>query len=111
MEWSGHAVLEPGRLIYRGRLGAAHQHCHAAVQVVVAAEPAVVFSDVHGHRVRSQAAIIPAGAVHAIDVADTDVLMIYLEPTTAAGRRLASVLGENRCDCATTWAAAADGAR
>jgi AraC-like DNA-binding protein len=105
--WSGAAVIEPGRLIYGGQLGDAHLHAHAAVQIAVAVTGAVLFTDVAGRQVRAAAGVIPPGVAHAVDAGDATGLMVYLEPTGMAGRRLVALFDPATCDDARTWAAAA----
>lgn len=105
--WSGAAVIEPGRLIYGGQLGAAHMHAHAAVQIAATTSGAIAFIDGAGRRARGLAGVIPAGAAHALDAGPATGLMIYLEPTSATGRRLAALLAPGAREDARAWLAAA----
>lgn len=107
MTWSGAAVIEPGRLIYGGRLGAAHGHSHAAVQIAVASDDAVVFTDESGRGVRAGAGVIPSGVGHALDAGDATGLMIYLDSASAAGRRVEALVESTRRADASAWRCAA----
>lgn len=105
--WSGAAVIEPGRLIYGGRLGAAHGHSHAAVQIAVGSDDAVTFTDRSGHVVRVRAGVIPSGVVHAFDAGEASGLMIYLDSTSATGRRVEALVESAARADASAWRAAA----
>lgn len=107
MTWSGTAVIEPGRLIFGGQLGAAHMHAHAAVQIAATTSGAITFVDAEGRRARGIAGVIPAGASHALDAGPATGMMIYLEPTSATGRRLAALLAPGAREDARAWLAAA----
>ncbi|WP_412484087.1 AraC family transcriptional regulator [Mycolicibacterium frederiksbergense] len=108
MQWSGQAVIEPGRLIYRGRLGTAHHHAHAAVQIAVATDATpLLFTDARGQRASALAGIIPAGTAHALDAADTTGLMVYLEPTTSAGRLVSALVDKQTRASCSSWTTAA----
>ena len=100
-------MIEPGRLIYVGHLGAAHRHTHAAVQIAVAGTGAVLLTDVAGRRVQTTAAVIPAGVGHAVDAGTATGLMIYLEPTGTTGRRLTALFDPITRDDARAWLSAA----
>lgn len=101
--WSGTAVIEPGRLIYGGRLGAAHGHSHAAVQIAVASDEPVLFTDASGRSVHGRAGIIPSGVVHAVDAGAATGIMIYLDPTSAHGRRVGALVDRTVDDEAVAW--------
>ena len=107
MTWSGAAVIEPGRLIFSGRLGAAHGHSHAAVQIAVASDTSVLFTDASGRSVHTRAGIIPSGVLHAIDAGPASGIMIYLDPTGAHGRRVGALVNRVSQDGALAWRAAA----
>ena len=107
MTWSGTAVIEPGRLIFGGRLSAAHGHSHAAVQIAVASDKSVHFTDASGRSVHGRAGIIPSGVVHAVDAGAATGIMIYLDPTSAHGRRVAALVDRIGQDEAFAWQAAA----
>lgn len=104
--WSGTAVIEPGRLIYGGRLGAAHAHSHAAVQIAVASDEPVLFTDASGRCVHGRAGIIPSGVVHAVDAGAATGIMIYLDATSALGRRAEALVDRATKDEVFAWRAA-----
>lgn len=107
MTWSGAAVIEPGRLIYGGRLGAAHAHSHAAVQIAVASDAPVLFTDASGRSVNARTGIIPSGVTHAVDAGDATGIMIYLDPTSAHGRRVEALVDRGAKADVSAWSAAA----
>jgi AraC-like DNA-binding protein len=100
-------VFEPGLLVYRGELGTAHAHNHAAVQIAIAATGTVTFTDGIGRRGQGSAGLIPAGASHAIDGGAATGLMIYVDATGAAGRRLSALFSDADRDDVRAWIAAA----
>ncbi|GAA2734799.1 hypothetical protein [Actinocorallia aurantiaca] len=55
------------RLTFVGRMGSAHAHAHAAVQVLLVTTGQAVLTDGGGRPRQVRAAVIPAGAVHALD--------------------------------------------
>ncbi|ETZ87168.1 putative helix-turn-helix-domain containing protein, AraC type [Mycobacteroides abscessus MAB_030201_1075] len=87
MVWTGAAVIEPGRLVYRGALGDTHRHTHAAVQIAIALDGTLQLTDGADRRVSTRAAVIPAGAQHTVHGGTSTGLMIYLEPTCFEGPR------------------------
>ena len=105
--WSGSAVIETGRLVYKGQLGSAHSHTHAAVQIAVAIDGRLRFEDASGDDAEGSAAVIPAGVTHAFDAGATTGLMIYVEPSGAMGRSLASMFTASTKHRAASWTAAA----
>ena len=105
--WSGSAVIEPGLLVYHGELGTAHKHNHAAVQIAIAGTGNVTFTDETGRCVEGSAGLIPAGASHAIDGGAATGLMIYVDSTGVAGRRMAALVSEADRDDVRAWIAAA----
>ena len=105
--WSGSAVIEPGRLVYKGHLGSAHSHTHAAVQIAVAIDGRLRFVDASGGGAEGAAAVIPAGVTHAFDAGAATGLMIYVEPSGVVGRSLASMFDASQKHQASSWTAAA----
>jgi len=105
--WSGAAVIEPGLLVYRGELGTAHTHNHAAVQIAIAATGTVTLTDGTGRRTNGSAGLIPAGASHAIDGGAATGLMIYVDATGMTGRRLAALFSDAEREDVHAWMAAA----
>lgn len=106
MTWLGAAVIEPGRLIYGGQLGTAHHHAHAAVQIAVATDGTVRFTDAAGRHANGQAGTIPPGVDHAVDAGAAHGIMIYLDPTGTRGRRVAALVETSVKDQAPAWTAA-----
>lgn len=82
--WLGNALIEPGRLIFRGQLGSAHAHGHAALQIVTIDDGAALLVDADGRGLSAPAAIIPAGAEHSIEAQACQGMMLYLEPTRSS---------------------------
>jgi AraC-like DNA-binding protein len=83
--WAGTARLRPGILSFTGRLGHAAAHAHAAVQILTVTTGTVTLVDRYGHRQPATAAIIPAGAVHAVQVTGRACgTTSYLDPATRA---------------------------
>ena len=91
--WAGEALIEPGRLVFRGRIGSAHKHAHAALQIVTLTDGAVSLSDADGQRLSASAAVIAAGAAHSIDTGTGSGVMVYLEPTSVVGRQVTRLFG------------------
>lgn len=99
-------MIEPGRLIYGGRLGAAHAHSHAAVQVAVAFDEQVTFTDTSRRSVHGRAAVIPSGVEHAVDAGAATGIMIYLDPTSSLGLRAEALVDRTAKDDVSAWRAA-----
>jgi len=55
----GHGGHRTRRLVYAGALGAAHAHTHAAVQIAVAVDGVLRFSDGGDGTAQGTAAVIP----------------------------------------------------
>ncbi|MGP4104972.1 AraC family transcriptional regulator [Nonomuraea sp. KM90] len=107
--WAGAATAIPGLLAFTGAIGSAEPHAHAAVQVLLVLDGAVVLSDRRGHQRRAQAAIIPAGIRHELRAAPgAHGLLAYLDPYSPAGRAAtARVAASGDPDDVSTWRAAA----
>ncbi|GAA0937159.1 helix-turn-helix transcriptional regulator [Actinocorallia libanotica] len=90
--WAVAARMEPGRLVFAGRLGAAHAHAHAAVQVLLVASGRVLLTDAGGRSLAVRAAVIPAGAEHTLHADDATGVMVYLDPAGRAARALTARL-------------------
>lgn len=67
--WAGTAMAAPGLLAFTGAIGSAEPHAHAAVQVLLVLDGEVMLTDRHGHRRRTEAAIIPVGVRHELRAA------------------------------------------
>ncbi|WP_125777283.1 AraC family transcriptional regulator [Antribacter gilvus] len=106
--WQGTVVLRPGRLIYAGRLGVAHSHRHAAVQLVLATTEPVRLRDESGAECQGHAAVIPSGAVHEM-AGGCAGLIAWIDADGLLGQALTRRV---RCtglplDSVIAWAAAA----
>ncbi|WP_106401096.1 helix-turn-helix transcriptional regulator [Actinocorallia populi] len=112
--WAVGARLAPGRLTLTGALGSAHAHAHAAVQVLLVTSGQAVLTDGRGRSRRVRAAVIPAGAVHALDTGDARGAMVYLDPADRRARALTARLDRHAAAAepsggqAVLWQAAAD---
>ncbi|MBG0814616.1 helix-turn-helix transcriptional regulator [Planomonospora sp. ID82291] len=107
--WAGTVTAVPGLLAFTGAIGSAAPHAHAAVQVLLVLDGEVMLTDRHGHRCRTEAAIIPAGVRHGLRAAPgAHGLLAYLDPAhpaaRAAGARIATA---GDADIVSTWQAAA----
>lgn len=88
--WAVAVQLRPGRLTFAGRLGSAHTHAHAAVQLLLAVRGEVLLADTGGHLAPVRAAVIPAGAPHTIRADHARGIMVYLDPAGRPARALAA---------------------
>lgn len=107
VSWVGEARIEPGRLVYRGLIGAAHSHAHAAVQIAAISGDGIALTDGAGRREQAVAAVIAAGATHAVDAGSSSGIMIYLEPTGTVGRRVSSLFEGRDAGNVRSWVAVA----
>jgi AraC-like DNA-binding protein/quercetin dioxygenase-like cupin family protein len=105
-EWSGGLVFEPGLFTFTGSIGSAHTHAHACVQILDVTTGTVHVTDRHGDTrdVRS-VAVIPAGAVHAIEAeVGAHGSICFVDPSGPAGRaatrRVTAAGGPDR---ASSW--------
>ncbi|MBG0823400.1 helix-turn-helix transcriptional regulator [Planomonospora sp. ID91781] len=107
--WAGTATAAPGLLAFTGAIGSAEPHAHAAVQVLLVLDGEVTLTDRHGHRRRTEAAIIPAGARHGLRAAPgAHGLLAYLDPAHPAGRAAgARIAAAGDADIVSTWQVAA----
>lgn len=91
VSWSGSVAVEPGRLTVTGRIGPTAAHAHAAVQIVLVSSGTLGLTNAAGTRTTADAAVIPAGARHAMDVDNAHGLMIYIEAASTEGRALSGL--------------------
>jgi AraC-like DNA-binding protein len=101
--WSGSAVIEPGRLLFAGTIGDTEAHAHAAAQIVVITTGSVRLTDAAGTSATATSAVIPTGARHAMDTDSAHGLLIYIEPSSRAGRALASLFHGRDRDRVELW--------
>ncbi|MGW6503371.1 helix-turn-helix transcriptional regulator [Nonomuraea angiospora] len=89
--WTGTVRLRPGVLVFVGKLGPAHAHAHAAVQLLVVSSGRVILTDERrGERDVAAVAIAP-GVQHAMRAEDAFGAAIYLDPAS----RGADVTGQD----------------
>ena len=105
-EWSGGLVFEPGLFAFTGSIGSARAHMHACVQVLDVTTGTVRVTDRYGDtRDLRTVAVIPAGAVHAIEaVVGARGSISFVDPSSSAGRgaaRRVTAVGDP--DRASTW--------
>lgn len=93
--------LAPGRIYYRGEIGAAGTHTHHAVQLLVARDTDLVLRGADGTDHSCRAALIPANTAHAIVQGAADGLLALIDPVSSLGRLLDR--GEGRSASAAQW--------
>ncbi|ALZ74897.1 hypothetical protein ATY27_03405 [Rheinheimera sp. F8] len=95
--WVGGAAMWPGVGLFIGRAGDNQEHHHWAHQLVIGLDGEVELSVGPLSR-RAPALFVPAGASHRLTPAE--VLMVFLDPTTAMSRALCQrVIGAAAADC------------
>ncbi len=82
--WPGRLFLGPGLVLYLGPGGRADEHAHHAVQLVIGESDGVSISG----RAQVRAALVPAGAPHAMDACGTRIALLLVERHGAAGAAL-----------------------
>ncbi|WP_234018255.1 AraC family transcriptional regulator [Streptomyces sp. ATexAB-D23] len=106
--WHGTTLLQPGWLAFTGAAGTTDSHAHAAVQVLIVTDGVVELTDPHQVRRPVQAAIIPTRVRHALHAGPSArATMLYLDPSSSAGRRLTAHLTGPHHDRVEQWEAAA----
>ena len=101
--WLGEALIEPGKLVFRGQLGSAHAHGHAALQIVTIDDGAAFLVDADGRGLSAPAAIIPAGAEHSIEAQACQGMMLYLEPTSVIGSAVTALFRNTNRNDVREW--------
>ncbi|MEU0465420.1 helix-turn-helix transcriptional regulator [Amycolatopsis sp. NPDC006131] len=106
--WQGTVALRPGRLIYVGRVGSAHRHRHAAVQLVLATDEPVQLRDQSGAEWRGRAAVIPSGAEHEM-AGGSAGLLAWIDADALLGQALTARIRRTGLpvDSVAAWTAAA----
>ncbi len=82
--WGGAALLRPGVLAFTGSIGPTDSHAHHAVQIITATTALTVL-DGHGTRHRGTKVVVPADALHRIEVGAQEGTVVFLEPESAPG--------------------------
>jgi AraC-like DNA-binding protein len=100
----GTAVLTDYMLAYVGGLEATELHAHHAVQIVVALGEPLGFRDGQGRWVRGAAAVIPRDVRHAHEQSRGPMLVVWISPEHAWGRRLGLLATDSHCE---SWVDAA----
>ncbi|MFG3421651.1 helix-turn-helix transcriptional regulator [Micromonospora sp. NPDC048063] len=99
--WRGWVGLAPGRIYYRGEIGAAGTHSHHAVQLLVARDTVLVLRGADGIDHSCRAALIPANTAHAVVEGAADGLLALIDPVSSLGRLLDR--GESGSASAARW--------
>ncbi|UQA54917.1 helix-turn-helix transcriptional regulator [Polyangium aurulentum] len=86
--WRGRLFMGRDRLVYAGPVGSTQPHAHHAFQVVLALEQTMLLGPGGEEPAPVSLAIIPPDAPHAIHVPCPFVLLVFIDPDGAAGRRL-----------------------
>ncbi|MBL8343863.1 MAG: helix-turn-helix transcriptional regulator [Rubrivivax sp.] len=107
--WRGHVFLGLGFAIYDGPVAATHAHAHHAAQVVLC-EGAELILESGARRAAARGFVVPPDRTHAIAQGCAWATIIYVEPESDLGHRLAtggsdSVAGDDPA----SWARAAEG--
>ena len=80
--WTGDLHIRPGVVAFRGRIGAAEQHAHAAVQLYRCRDGEIEVTDATGARATAQAVVIPARARHSVRAAERTIgTTVFLDPS------------------------------
>ncbi|MEV4574072.1 AraC family transcriptional regulator [Nonomuraea jabiensis] len=80
--WTGTVRLRPGVLVFVGKLGSAHAHAHAAVQLLVVSSGRVIVTDESGGERNVATAAISPGVQHAVRAESAFGAAIYLDPAS-----------------------------
>lgn len=88
--WTGSLTLGSGWALFIGMPGESSRHVHHAWQVCVATEGAIEIDGDEEHP--ALAIAIPSGAPHAVRWRASPGALLYLEPTSVAGRTLAAAV-------------------
>ena len=88
--WSGRVFVGMGRVLYVGGASDTSRHLHHAIQICVALSGQVRLRPGPEARWRRHGgAIIGSNQIHQLDGSGCEVVLLYLEPETEEGRRLA----------------------
>jgi AraC-like DNA-binding protein len=89
--WTGAAYLTERFLAYAGPLGPTDLHSHHAVQVALGLEGPVCLRDSEGRAEQGEAAVVPRDVAHAIVEPTKHALLLYVNPESTPGRRIAAL--------------------
>jgi AraC-like DNA-binding protein len=93
---SGELPLWPPLLATRGPGGESKLHAHHALHFVLALEGELRVRRARGAAVQTCAGVLTAAdAAHAIDARGTEVLLVFLDPESEAGRSLSASAGDS----------------
>ena len=91
--WTGRLWLGTGRALYVGPVFDTTEHAHHALQLCIALEgPLALGGARRAGPDPYEAALVPADHPHRIRAAGSIVALLYVEPESAAGRHLVSLL-------------------
>jgi len=111
MSWLGAVAIQPGRLVYSGRVGPSHEHSHATLLLMLTTSGRVRLGDAAGRWREAPSAVVPVGERHSLRGLLSSVLMVYVEPDAAIGRALNARiidLGSGPASSVDTWVRAAE---
>jgi AraC-like DNA-binding protein len=100
LRWIGTAYMTERFLAYIGPLGRTDPHSHHAVQVALGLDGPICLRDGDGRTEQGQAAVIPCDVSHAIVEPTKQALLLYVNPETTLGRRIAALAIDER---ARSW--------
>lgn len=86
--WSGTARMGMGWGLFTGRAGENHPHAHHAVQIVLSEKPQRIWTATQGWH-SAEGAVIGADKLHRLEESSEPVTLLYLEPDSEEGRRVA----------------------
>ncbi len=93
--WRGRLFLWEGRALYAGHAYDTSEHAHNAVQVCIArTDPFRLRAGIEARWCHQEAAIIASNQVHQIDGCGNELVLIYVDPQSSAGRALDDVAVE-----------------
>jgi AraC-like DNA-binding protein len=102
VDWTGRLFFDTARLLYAGPVGPTTPHAHHAHQLLLSRAELSIASECD--RVSTQAALIPADAMHAIESGAMEVVLLYVDPDGVEGRKLRALAV---ADSASAWKDAA----
>lgn len=102
MPWSGQIFFGDVHAVYKGRTDENDSHAHAAYQLVLSPEKAVVVIDASGNEYTGKALLIPPMVNHAV-LMNQEVCLVYMDPHAPFAVDLtSSMVGEGICQLKDT---------